>query len=507
MTLQLPELPPDVIILIINYLCPRDLSALSGTCTILYSLVDNYGWTKYLRLNPRPSVSLSQARGKWSPTQNARYNILTDQAWSELHFVARPLSRPWIGRFQPVLALNNSRLVVASGCTIYSYRFAFVKSRRLDAPPVQHEGTISLSDDSRNIRCDITSLAFIEDGRRSQTLLCGLQNGTYVKVLISLDKANKMTSRVIPFANHPVTLDTIQSLSADGSLLLSLTYGGEASLMSMTSPDSILSSIHLTKRSWKSFLNMEASSPFAAFGTSSNTPLTIHSVLSGSELSQQPTTILSTREDAPSFRSAVYGICRASTFFPGGSSPQILVSGWFDGQVRVHDLRVSPGELGGPATSSEPSLSLSSSSQSTSEQDSSASTDRVPLRPVLTLSDPWTYDPIYSVSSGGGNGSHIAAGSARHSVVSFWDVRNPSKGWSVYAPGNDRSPVYDVVLESSRLFGATESRPFVYDFGPGVTKDTYPFIKPDNLRKNKSNPISYYVTKYTHTDGIAKDRH
>jgi hypothetical protein len=37
-------------------------------------------------------------------------------------------------------------------------------------------------------------------------------------------------------------------------------------------------------------------------------------------------------------------------------------------------------------------------------------------------------------------------------------------GWSVYAPGNDRSPVYTVILESSRLFGATESRPFVYDF-------------------------------------------
>lgn len=34
----------------------------------------------------------------------------------------------------------------------------------------------------------------------------------------------------------------------------------------------------------------------------------------------------------------------------------------------------------------------------------------------------------------------------------------------MHAPGNDRSPVFSVQLESSRLFGVTEMRGFVYDF-------------------------------------------
>jgi len=124
------------------------------------------------------------------------------------------------------------------------------------------------------------------------------------------------------------------------------------------------------------------------------------------------------------------------------------------------------------------------------------------------LCDPWSFEPIYTVSCGGGSSSHIAAGSARHSVVSFWDVRSPKLGWSVHAPGNDPSPVYKIILESSRLFGATESRSFVYDFGPGVTEDTYPRLQEGirGLRPKKgSNGVSFYVTKYYHSSGSARD--
>jgi WD40 repeat protein len=149
--------------------------------------------------------------------------------------------------------------------------------------------------------------------------------------------------------------------------------------------------------------------------------------------------------------SAVYGIARAPPSSRWGASPQVLVAGWYDGQVRCYDMR--------------------SSSHAHSTLGSSA-----PLRPVLSLCDPWLYEAIYDVSCGGGSSSHIAAGSARHSVVSFWDVRFTKRGWSVHAPGNDSSPVYTVILESSRLFGATQSRPFVYDFGPGVTLNTYPCV-------------------------------
>ena len=47
-------------------------------------------------------------------------------------------------------------------------------------------------------------------------------------------------------------------------------------------------------------------------------------------------------------------------------------------------------------------------------------------------------------------------------------------GWSVHAPGNDSSPVYSLVVDGSRVFGANESRGFVFDFGMGVKEGTYP---------------------------------
>jgi WD40 repeat protein len=170
-------------------------------------------------------------------------------------------------------------------------------------------------------------------------------------------------------------------------------------------------------------------------------PMTVYSITSD-RLSPSPSAIMSMNAPDLNTQSAVYGISRAPLASPWGSSPQILVSGWYDGQVRCYDLR------------SHSRVSAATDSNQT----------LAPLLPVLSLFDPRSFEPIYSVSCGGGSSSHIAAGSARHGVISFWDVRSPRAGWSVYAPGNDPSPVYSVIVESSRVFGATQSRPFVYDF-------------------------------------------
>jgi hypothetical protein len=128
---------------------------------------------------------------------------------------------------------------------------------------------------------------------------------------------------------------------------------------------------------------------------------------------------------------------------------------------------------------------------------------RASRAPTLTFADPWSFEPIYAVACGGGGAAHIAAGSARHSVVAFWDVRAAARGWSVHAPGNDVSPVYSIILESSRLFGATQNRPFVYDFGPAVRPETYPSLPrtrgADGLSyKNGWDHVGFYVTKYDH---------
>ncbi|KAF9468518.1 hypothetical protein BDZ94DRAFT_1208626 [Collybia nuda] len=475
------SLPSDILILFLQRLAVHNLGILSRTCRLLNILVRDYGWANYLRNHPRPSFSLSQARAHWTPFIQLRYDILADHAWSNADFVARPLSRPWPGKKQPVLAISSSHLIVGAGNTLYSYKFG--DSQHATTPSVLQEGMCSAVRDGT---CPyITSLAFINDGGLDRTLCVGFDDGTLECIVLSFPSQHDSVTAMAISSRQDISRthngDFIESLSSGNDVLLSLSSSGSASLTNLRSSSLIPYSADLKARSWVSHLCLDTSGPYAAFGTSSSTPLTVYSV-TNDQFSPTPSAILhsnSTFGQPSNARSstAVYGISRAPLASPWGSSPQILVAGWYDGQVRCYDLRSSSrmtGSAGGPA----------------------------PLRPVLSLSDPWSYEPIYSVSCGGGSASHIAAGSARHGVVSFWDVRAPRTGWSVHAPGNDPSPVYSVVLESSRLYGATQSRPFVYDFGPGVTPDTYPALphgRIDGLKRKKGSiGVGFYVTKYDH---------
>ena len=400
--------------------------------------VDDYGWSGYLQANPRPSYSLTNTRVSWSPRARAYYDAQTDVAWTCPKFIARPLSDPWNERLLPALAINHSRLVVAAGDTIYSYKFA-VPSREQESPPVTVEGQCRLSS-LFSPRPDITAITFVDN---DHTLYIAYQDGSLERATV----VEPSMERKSPFSldRHKVDLpdqlpgDFVRSLSSSRNCLLSLTASGHATLSLADPALASPSSIELNTRSWTSYLCLRAPCPYAAFGTSSTTPLTVHAISEGG-LRAQPIAILQPKK--PITSSAVYGIAQAPTSSPWGSSPQILVSGWFDGLVRCFDLR---------------------SSTRSSDMDQSIY-GCAPLKPVLSLYDPLSDETIYSVSCGGGFSSHIAAGAARHSVVSFWDVRALKKSWSVHAPGNDSSPVYSIVLESSRLFGVTQSRPFVYDF-------------------------------------------
>ncbi|KAG6918774.1 hypothetical protein DXG01_011965 [Tephrocybe rancida] len=196
----------------------------------------------------------------------------------------------------------------------------------------------------------------------------------------------------------------LESLSSERNFLLALSSSGDASLTNLHFPLSQPETVTLNTRSWASHLCLDSAGPYAAFGTSSTHPLRVYSI-KNDELSRTPNAILHSQmlsEPAGTkpVSSAVYGISRAPLASPWGSSPQILVSGWFDGHVRCHDLRSSSRIKCAGGNAGEPA----------------------PLRPVLTMKDPLQFESFYSVSCGGGSSSHIAAGSARHSVVSFWDT-------------------------------------------------------------------------------------
>lgn len=416
----------------------------------------------------------------WRPLAQVKYHTLSDRSWEKQRFVARPLSRPWDGKLQPLLAINESRLFVAAGHTLYSYVFT-PSEHDGETPGVSFEASYQFNYQEAATRNDITGLVCAQDGGANRTLFVGFENGELQRVRIPPCNPGQVDLPIdasfrTTFNYHDGEL--IEALAVSGDSLLSMSINGKAGLLNISSPTpSVQHAIDLDTRAWSALLSTSSSTPFAAFGTSSDTPLTIHAITPTS-ISAMPTMRLrsSQQQDDLSLErptTAVYGIASAPPASPWGASDQIIVSGWFDGLVCVHDMRVSPA-------------------------------------PTLTFFDPWSFEPIYTVACGGGGGARIAAGSARHSVVAFWDVRATTRGgWSVHAPGNDPSPVYSIILESSRLFGATQSRPFVYDFGPTVRPETYPSLpstrgKKDGLSYKGRDRIGFHVTKYDHPAVKAK---
>nr|GAT60186.1 predicted protein [Mycena chlorophos] len=462
--INLLHLPTDILleILVFHGLLVPDLSALAQTCRFFHALIEEYGWSGYLRQHPRPSQSLLRTGQNWTTKQTAQFDFLVDDAWSRTDFIARSLSESWNAKLQPRLALDSTRLVIAAGNAIHAYQFSD------DATPaVAFEGLCSLGGDADNY---ITAIHTLPDG----ALFIAFHDGTCESVRIVDHHATTLIVKRSPIPSLQLNnKDFIESLSLSQNALLSLSSTGLAALSDIegfASP----TTLSLNARSWASQLRLDASSPYAAFGTSSPTPLAIHSV-SPSHLSSTPSAILSLAKREIR-TTAVYGIARGPPSVWGGS-PSIVVSGWYNGLVAVHDLR-------------------------SSTRDHSSAAAATTLLPVLTLNNSISDEPIYSVSCGGGNGSHVACGTARHGVVSIWDVRAPRDGFSVHAPFNDRSPVYSLITESSRIFGATDSRPFVFDFGPGVTEAAYPAVQAP-IRPGASyipyhRPAGFYVTKYHH---------
>lgn len=329
------------------------------------------------------------------------------------------------------------------------------------------------------------------DGGNDQTIFVGYVNGKLEK--IALPAPDHTPAHIGD--SHRVAYDfhrgcSIEGLSSSGHHILSLSSNGTAALFQPDLDDIYPNVIDLETRGWTCHLRTDASTPYAVFGATAMTPLSVH-LIRESSWSAEPSALLAspTSTNRPT---AVYALSSAPPACAWGASDQIIVSGWFDGSVHVFDLRSPVRKM---AQSGFPGPSL---------------------LPTMSLSDPWSPEAIYSLSCGGGSASHVTAGSARHSVLAFWDIRAPYKGWSVHAPGNDSSPVYSVIMDGSRVFGANESRGFVYDFGPDVTESTYPPVAleaaphsrssgrwrksmEDGQRRAKMQGPGFYVTMYRHS--------
>ena len=395
-----------------------------------------------------------------------KYHHLSDVAWREENFVARPLSSVWPGTFRrPVLAISDSRLIVTSRTHVDSYTF---HSPRIPthSPQIRTEASLELGGGGAMADV-ITSIAPAHDQDGAEFYI-GLASGNVARMSVNTNGSGTLHLPTSIEAIH--SGDSVLALSSKRDILLGVSQNGIATVSNAGSAETS----DLKTRAWTCHL----SNDHATFGLTSKSPLIVHTI-QPSGISKQPTYILDLTSQDTHSKSAVFGVCGTPPSTTWGSD-QVLVSGWYNGSVNIHDLRTSTGLRDPSSPSSTPHL-----------------------LPVLTFVEP-SVDPIYCVATGGGSSNYIAAGLARHGMVAFWDVRGRrSAGWSVYAPGNDSSPVYSLVLESSRLFGVSQARPFVYDFGPSVVEDTYPSFllsraEARALKKQGDGP-GYYVTTWRHS--------
>lgn len=417
-------------------------------------------------MNPRFSPSTSRVLSLRPPIDQVKYHHLSDIAWRKEKFIARPLSSAWPGTFRrPALAISDSRLVVASRTHVDSYTF-HAPQISTHSPQIRKEVKLELGGGGATVDV-ITSIAPVHDQDGAEFYV-GLASGNIARISVNISGSGTLHPPTSIESTH--SGDSVLALSSQRDVLLGVSQNGTATVSNGGSVEIL----DLKTRSWTCHL----STNHATFGLTSKTPLIVHTIRP-SGISKQPTYTLNPTSQDTHWKSAVFGICGTPPSTTWGSD-QVLVSGWYNGCVNIHDLRT-------PTRLRDPSFPSS-----------------VPrLLPVLTFVEP-SADPIYCVATGGGSSNYTAAGLARHGMVAFWDIRGRrSTGWSVYAPGNDSSPVYSVVLESSRLFGVNQARPFVYDFGPGVAEDTYPSFLLNRaearaLKKQGDGP-GYYVTTWSHS--------
>jgi hypothetical protein len=433
------------------------------------------GWRDFCRANHRHTASVETRWSTLSYRERARDTNLINQAWPSRRFVARTLNNRWPQKYQPVLALSPTRLIVAAGNAITSYRFGY--NAKEGRSIVAQEGVYTIFPAQPGF--DITGVDFLPDHGKDETLLLSNHSGGLVRIRLppstgELSNSDAYAYRHGHFGRRPMPppqvkltaqyttpSETLRVLKVAGTTAVALSANGVASVLNTASPWIAPKTTVVGKKAWSAHIETSSSSPYMAIGTDEN--VVIHSFTDGS-LSADPCAILG----GPGRPTPVYCV---GAFIPGGN-PNIIASGWYDGKVRVHDLR--------------------SSQRTWLSESSTALNKKTALASVMSFSDPWrSFDPVYSLAargrmedenerlSGGGlphQYHYLTAGSALHSVVCLWDVRKPSQSWSVYAPGGDRSPVYALRAEGSRVWGATQWRAFVLDFAPDAPKTSFPLV-------------------------------
>lgn len=358
----------------------------------------------------------------------------------------------------PVIKLqeDSQRLIVAGGSSLTTFTFPGHSAKPVEElhirPIPRRDASGRLYNDwiGRTATDDITSITCIDGtGEFILSHVSGLLQKCKIEFL--QDRRPYLRS-VCRYGNSK---RIIQSVSASKSGLIASVashHGGNISLYRSASPWIEPVTWRTKQKPWSIHLDPSSNRPrWLALGDAGLTACQVY------ELKEDGTPVnrdhpLSLRGNSCS--TAVYDFTSPPPGSPIGAAGHILISGWYDSTVRIHDLR------------------------------------QASRLPTLTLRDPFADVPVYSVACGGGADYTVAAGTARHGLVRMWDVRQAKEdiksGTSIFGPGKDSSPVYSLQMEHDRLFGVTDRRAWMLGFGEQGDNGV------QNLRKEASNGYNRY---------------
>ncbi|CAD6573367.1 MAG: hypothetical protein CYPHOPRED_005132, partial [Cyphobasidiales sp. Tagirdzhanova-0007] len=350
------------------------------------------------------------------------------------------------------------RLIVAGGSSLSTFVFPGKQARPVEETYIRpmtyrdKDGKTRNTWIGRSKTDDVTAIAPVEG---TADIIISHVSGLLQKCRIEDSPTGRPQIRSICRYSHPG--QTIQALDAarSGILACATSYsGGSVSIYQTSSPWAEPYSWRLQTRPWSIMLQPTAMKPqWLAVGHSGPEPLSLYTLgESGLPVSTNGNITLRGNDCS----TAVYGLTSPPLTSPIGNTRDTLLSGWYDGSVRVHDLR------------------------------------RQSKEPVIELVDPLADSPVYSIACGGGSGCTIAAGTARHGVIRVWDIRKATTsrktGHSIFGPGKDSSPVYGLQMEHDRLFGVTDRRAYMLEFGRGEhQKNIQGHVQAKEHHHNNSN--------------------
>ncbi|KAL8280773.1 hypothetical protein RQP46_006777 [Phenoliferia psychrophenolica] len=356
------HLPLEVLNHLLPYLDLASLASLALCCRQLALFISTEGFKRHALsvLAYSPFTAAPHHRG-WSWSQRCRWAADVDLRWSGWQCGAEVLGgqgRQWDRAYMPCLHLWAESRRRAP-------RIVVAKGPTVEMWEVDRDGNAwDVWDGARartkGAKDDITGITSVHGAE--EDLILSHVSGALRRVRLSVGGQLEEVAR---YSSPVGGAYTVQTVHSSGNLLFAASTSHPPSFAISSKPWSLLSEPS-PKPTW------------LAVGHSGVAPLSIHNLASNGELLPHPLSI-----STPS-KTSIYALTAPSPLNVHFRPDTTILAAAYDSTTRVYDLR-----------------------------------SRTPSTPVMELSDPWTDDALYSISSGGPSGSFVAVGTARSGVRLF----------------------------------------------------------------------------------------